>query len=459
MSEHDEEQLIGELLNRPDLLPDVQAAVGLNDFASDEVARAFEWLCGAKLSTDASANIRDFSKWARREGVLAKADAAGSPLLRIIAVPTGAHCAFHATAVANAAAWRRLASVADSMASCLRMRDTEGEVGAEAALREAAERIGDALVRSSRGDATHISGAMTTALAEIESRLSGQRRIGLETGFVGLDRLLSGLRPGQLVILAARPGQGKSALAANMAANICGDGGRVLFVSLEMSRDELSERLLASHAGVDCGRMKQGNLKPSERTAIVESATELSRWEMAFDDRSSLRVHDIVAQARRMQMRGGLDLVVVDYIQLLTPDDRRVPRQEQVASFSRGLKQAAKSLGVPVLCCAQLNREADSPLDRPKLSNLRESGALEQDADVVLFIWHDQGAGKAEHGKPSPCEIIVAKQRSGPTGSVACEWRGDVVTFSERQPERCAFLPKSVEPTSLFEPVSEDGWR
>lgn len=465
MTIHDEEALIGELLNRPDFLPDVQAAVNIEDFTSASAARAFEWLTTAKLSTDGAANVRDFLKWAKRENVAFREhDAAdGLPAVRrIVEHTTGAHCVYHARRVANDSAWERLARISDGITARMRERSESSLDDSDEALADASERISDAMTRSARGQAVPVAVAVSAALREIESRLAGQSRLGLETGLVGLDRLLSGLRPGQLVILAARPGQGKSALAANATANICQhNGGRVLFASLEMSQGELVERMLASHAGVDCGAMRQGNLTQSQRAAVVEAAGELSQWQLSFDDRSSLRVHDIVAQARRMQMRGGLDLIVIDYLQLLTPDSPRDPRQEQVAKFSRQLKQAAKSLQVPVLCLAQLNRDADTPNERPRLSHLRESGAIEQDADVVMFIWHEPTPGgcKPEYGKPVPCKLIVAKQRNGPTGEIDMEWRGDVVTFSEREPEKCTFLPTSVAPTSLHDSDPAEEYR
>jgi len=462
MSLYDEETLIGELLNRPDLLPDAQSVVSLGDFENPSTARAFEWLADAKLSTNGADNVRDFLKWAKRECLTWKAPADESSvagLRRIAEVTTGAHVVYHAKRIANEAAWHRIAGVATQLGELLRDRDPEGLDDSERALNVASERISDALTRSARGQAVHIASILPEALREIESRLAGQSRIGLETGFVGLDRMLSGLRPGQLVILAARPGQGKSALAANMAANVCEKiGGRVLFVSLEMSRDELVERMLASHAGIDCGRMRQGNMNAKERAAVSEAGGELTRWELSIDDRSDLRVNDIIAQARRMQMRGGLDLLVIDYLQLLRADNPRDPRQEQVAKFSRGLKQAAKSLQIPVLCLAQLNREADQPNERPRLSHLRESGAIEQDADVVMFIWHEPTmGGKPEHGQPVPCKVLVAKQRNGPTGEIEMEWRGDVVTFTERAKQAERFgLPDRVEPVRLNEESPEE---
>ena len=459
-----EEHLIGSLLNRPDLLPDAQALVTGSDFDSTALSLAFDWLADAKLKGDGGNHDRmAFLAWVRKDKIRFDGPEAGDPggqetiARRIIEISHGTFTELHAKCIANAATLRRLARLTGVVSETIRDRDANRVDDGAECLQRVSELVADIQTKSARGEAVEIKTALADVLKEIESRQYGHSRIGLETGFTTLDRMLSGFRPGELIVLAARPGVGKSALAGNIAANICDKiGGRVLFASLEMTQGELCERMLSSASGVDHALMRAGNLTAKHRATIVETAVRLSQWQLRIDDRHGQRVADIVAQARRMQMRGGLDLVVIDYLQLMAPDNPRDPRQEQVARMSRGLKGAAKSLKVPILCLAQLNRQADTPNDPPRLSHLRESGAIEQDADVVLFIHRteEEKAKANRNGKPpeaagkdenSEASLIISKQRNGPTGPIKLEWMPGVVTFSEHSAARFDCLPRTVD--------------
>jgi replicative DNA helicase len=264
------------------------------------------------------------------------------------------------------------------------------------------------------------------ALEQIDARRSGVK-VGINTGFHDLDKVMK-LRPGELTIIAGRPSMGKSALAANIAANVAQEqGGGVLFFSLEMSAVELGMRLIASETRIDLGRMSEGTLSNDERETILNKCGELSEVNLiTIDDTSGRTVWDIAGLARRMIRKEKLHLLVIDYMQLITATNRKVNRQEQVSEMSRSLKLLARELHVPVICLAQLNRQAEAS-DRPKLSHLRESGAIEQDADNVLFV-HRQGF----YDKSLPendAEIIVAKQRNGPTNIVKAMWFREYTRF------------------------------
>ncbi|MGC4002854.1 MAG: replicative DNA helicase [Pirellulales bacterium] len=275
---------------------------------------------------------------------------------------------------------------------------------------------------------------LSVSLMEVIQRLdSNEADAWTPSGFRDLDAILK-MAPGSLTILAARPSMGKTALAMNIAARVS-ETQQVLFVSLEMSSLELSDRLLSGEARVSGYRMKSRTCSDEEKIQLNRKAAELSnRGTFTIDDTSTRTVWDIASVARRMKRKEGLGLIVLDYLQLLTPTNKKVQRQEQVAEMSRGLKQLARELQVPILCLAQLNRQADGN-EPPKLSHLRESGAIEQDADNVMFVHRPEYYAKTESERAATegkAEIYIAKQRSGPTGKVEMCWFKDYTRFDDR---------------------------
>lgn len=248
------------------------------------------------------------------------------------------------------------------------------------------------------------------------------------SGIDSLDRgTHGGLRANQLTILAARPSVGKSSLACQYA-TASAEKGPVLFVTLEMTSQELTERILVQRARVDFGRLRDGTQSPQDLDSLVNAASELAGVTMEVMDASRVTVQDVIAKARSIKRRRGkLSLVVIDYLQLLTPDDRRAPREQQVAGMTRDLKNGAKALSCPILCLAQMNRELEKLNRAPRLSDLRESGAIEQDADNVLLMW------RPDDREREKVEVIVAKQRNGPAGKCELKWSGRHVVFSEQE--------------------------
>ena len=248
----------------------------------------------------------------------------------------------------------------------------------------------------------------------------------MPTGFTDLDKLTGGLHRSEFVVLAARPSMGKTALATNIAENVAIEAQvPVLFVSLEMARIELAQRLLCSQGSIDGSKFRSGFLSGDDRKKLVEASAKLSQAPLFIDDTPSRTVTEIAAAARRLKRKKKLGLVVIDYLQLIQPDDPRDPRQEQVAKMARRLKGLARELQLPVLCLAQLNRQVETTGQeehRPRLSHLRESGAIEQDADVVMFVHREEYYCKSkeeaqENGVAGEGTIIVAKQRNGPTAT------------------------------------------
>ncbi|HWY43622.1 MAG TPA: replicative DNA helicase [Candidatus Sulfotelmatobacter sp.] len=265
----------------------------------------------------------------------------------------------------------------------------------------------------------------------------GKSITGISTGYAELDKLLSGLQNSELLILAARPSQGKTALALNLAENISIRAGMpVALFSLEMSKESLLQRLVASVAQIDAHKFRTGHLTREDWRRMTEALGTISSAPLWIDDAGSTSVLEIGAKARRLKRDKGLSLLIVDYLQLITARGRFNSRQEEVASISRGLKGLAKELQIPVLVLSQLTRAPEREERGPQLSDLRESGAIEQDADVVMFIYRPNffklDAAPEERDQ---AEIQIAKQRNGPTDKVRFVFRSRLTRFEEAAPD------------------------
>jgi replicative DNA helicase len=259
---------------------------------------------------------------------------------------------------------------------------------------------------------------------------------GLKTGYYGLDNIINGFQKGALVILAARPAVGKTSFAMNIVENIALQGYSCAVFSLEMAKEEIGERLLCSVAGVSMENAKKGKMNKTEWLKIAKAKEKLNDAKIFIDDSAVIRPREIISKCRRLKRRFGLDFVMIDYIGLMTPDKTRTSdsRQNEIAEISRSLKILAKELSIPVLALSQLNRAVESRKGRPQLSDLRESGAIEQDADIVMFIHRpDKGATEKEiaEGKVqrNVAEIIVEKNRSGRTDIVKLYFKGECTKF------------------------------
>jgi replicative DNA helicase len=356
-------------------------------------------------------------------------------------VATAAHAEHYARIVRDKAVLRALIHASTDIIQ----EAYETGVNAREMLGRAEERVfrildtkGDTQVRSIR-DVLHES------LARIDARMQRDHAYGgLETGLIDFDELTGGLHDSELVILAARPSMGKTALAINIAEHIAidekGPGKAVLVVSLEMSALELGDRLLCSRARVNSHRLRNGQLREEEMHRLIQTAAEVSRGQLFIDDSPSRNMTEIAATARRLKRQNDLALVVVDYLQLIEPDNPRDPRQEQVARISRRMKGLARELRVPILCLAQLNRQAEASREsKPQLSHLRESGAIEQDADVVAFVHREEFYQNNEEDRErlkGQADLLIRKQRNGPIGDIKLTWLHEFTRFENfQQPE------------------------
>lgn len=276
-----------------------------------------------------------------------------------------------------------------------------------------------------------ISDVVSEVYQQLKQRMTDESlAFGVPTGFRDLDHRTFGLQKGNLVILAARPGLGKTALALNFATNAAKKGHPVVVFSLEMSRDELGFRILSSEGDLDGYKLRTGRLDRDELARFIETVRTVQELPMVIDDTPAITIMELRARARRLKREGKCAFIIVDYLQLVKASPGIESREQQIAEISRSLKALAKELEVPVLALSQLNRSVESRKPpKPMLSDLRESGAIEQDADVILFIYRE---GKYdEKADQNKAEIIIGKQRNGATGSVEMAFFGDRTRFAD----------------------------
>ena len=296
--------------------------------------------------------------------------------------------------------------------------------------------IFEVLHDADRHDAETLSSLLKQAMEVIQSRDQGEVITGLATGYRDLDEMTSGLQSGEMIIIAARPSMGKTALALNLAEWVAMDGNGVGLFSLEMSRQQLAQRLLCSYSEVDSHRLRRNMINKDDYWRLGKAVGELSKAPIYIDDSPGLSVLELRAKARRMALQYDIKLIIVDYLQLLRGSSRE-SRQQEVAEISRGIKALARELEVPVVCLSQLNRASENREDhRPRMSDLRESGSIEQDADAVMMLHREEYFHMADPEwadnhpeKVRLAELIIAKQRNGPTGTVKLTWVPESTKF------------------------------
>jgi replicative DNA helicase len=422
-----EESVLGSMLLSKDAIAEVLELLREEDFyrpAHRTVFRSILDLYSHGGAVDAVTVAEDL----RRNGDLA--DIGGAPFLHtlVAGVPTAANAAYYARIVKEAGVLRRLIDVGTRIVQVgyETPQDVERAVDlAESWVYQVAQgRISE--------DYQSLREVLTGTLEAIERLHEDHREItGIPTGFAELDRLTSGLQPSNLVIVAARPGVGKSSLGLDVARHASVRAGvpTVVF-SLEMSRTELVQRLMCAECTVDMQRLRTGRMEEADWTRLTRSLGRLADAPLYIDDSPGTTMMEIRAKCRRLKQRHGLGLVVVDYLQLMQPSRRFENRQQEVSEISRSMKLLAKELNVPVIAISQLSRQTESRSDRrPMLSDLRESGALEQDSDVVLFIYRDE-LYDPESPRKGEADLILAKHRNGPTDTVTVTFQGQYSRFA-----------------------------
>ena len=279
-------------------------------------------------------------------------------------------------------------------------------------------------------DFTPIRKVVMESLKNIEKAHNTDGTVtGIASGFTDLDYKTTGFQPSDLILLAARPSMGKTALALNIAIHVAAvERKHVAIFSLEMSKEQLVKRLLSQESHVDSQKLRTGNLADSEWAALIEGAETVGKSLLAIDDTPGITVSELRSKCRKLQVEQGLDMIIIDYLQLMSGSKKAESRQNEVSEISRSLKAIARELSVPILALSQLNRKAEERSDhRPQLSDLRESGAIEQDADVVMFIDRE----RSENEEANKATVIIAKQRNGPIGDVNLMWLPKYTQFKD----------------------------
>ncbi|MCU1584151.1 MAG: dnaB [Microbacteriaceae bacterium] len=347
-------------------------------------------------------------------------------------VPTAANAGFYSTIVAEKAVLRRLVEAGTRIVQM--GYASEGEV--VDLVNNAQAEIYGVMGGVEAEDFIPLTVAVTTAIDEIEAAKGRDGSMtGVPTGFAELDELTNGLHGGQLIIVAARPALGKSTLALDFAraASIKYDMPSIFF-SLEMGRSEIAMRLLSAEAAVPLQSMRKGTLHTEDWTKIASTRGRINDAPLYIDDSPNMTLVEIRAKCRRLKQKVGLKMVIIDYLQLMTSGKKVESRQQEVSEFSRALKLLAKELQVPVIALSQLNRGPEQRSDKmPALSDLRESGSLEQDADMVILL-HRDSAYEKESTRPGEADLIVAKHRNGPTKTVTVAFQGHFSRFQDMAP-------------------------
>lgn len=429
-----ERAVLGAVLADNEVMPQVCEVVLAEHFsnsAHQEIFSAMQALDLRNKSIDHVTLIEEL----KTRGQLAQVG--GPPYLMGLdqAVPLSQNAVQYARIVKDKAARRALARAGREILE-LASQDV-GEV--DALLDDAQRKVLSIAENRKEGELKPMSELLPAALDVLDKmKQAGSSITGLATGYIDLDQQLTGLHAGELLILAARPGIGKTSLAMNVALHVASKEQKPVAVfSLEMPAEQLVVRLLASAARVDMRKLRGGRLVGQDQERIQEEAQRLSEARMFIDDTGALSSYDLRAKARRLKDKEPeLSLIVIDYLQLMHQKGRVESRQLEIAEISRGLKQLAKELSLPILALSQLNRKVEERKGgKPMLSDLRESGAIEQDADVVMFI-HREDDGSGEGGVPKegsfPVELIVAKQRNGPTGSVDLIFMSQYTRFESK---------------------------
>ena len=405
MSEQLEQTILGAALNSDSSAQLVTAKLSPHDFYYPRNEAIFTALADAILKDEPTDAVTIASKIDHdRTG--------GAPylfqLIEVACLP--AHVEHHIQTLKTASAKRRLGSAGLAIQQLSEAEDLEQ------ALNEAQAYL-DGVIDADSDEARRVAETIDATLDRFVEIQDGTAPKGLMTGFYDLDEITSGLQPGQMVIVAARPGVGKSTLAVDIMRHLSiHEGIPTAIFSLEMSTHEINTRILASEANVDIKRMRQGRMRSEDWDRVGKARETLDSAPLFIDESPENTVMDIVAKTKMMVKRHGIKLIVVDYLQLLHSGKREESRQQEVAGFSRALKLLAKSAGIPVIAVAQLHRESERNDSKPKPSDLRESGALEQDADVILLL-HREDMKHSDGERAGEVDVIVAKNRGGETGT------------------------------------------
>lgn len=346
----------------------------------------------------------------------------------VTAVPTSANIKYYANIVAEKATLRKLIRLNEEIANTC----YAGKESLEIILEETEKKIFKVVQQRNTGDYVPIRQVVMNAMDRIEKASRNKGAVtGIPTGFIDLDYRTAGMQPSDLILVAARPSMGKTAFVLNIAQYVAFKENKcVAIFSLEMSKEQLVNRLFSLESKVDSQHLRTGSLSDAEWEKLIESAGVIGKSKLIIDDTPGISIAELRSKCRKYKLEHGLSMIIIDYLQLMSGSGRTDSRQQEISDISRSLKSLARELSVPVIALSQLSRQVEQrPDHRPMLSDLRESGAIEQDADVVMFIYRDDYYNKDTDMK-GIAEIIIAKQRNGPIGTINLVWLPDYTKFA-----------------------------
>ncbi len=352
----------------------------------------------------------------------------------ITAVPTSANIKYYANIVAEKATLRKLIRLNEEIANTC----YAGKENLEYILEDTEKRVFQLVQKRNTGDFVPIRQVVMNAMDRIETAAKNKGSVtGIPTGFTDLDYRTAGMQPSDLVLIAARPSMGKTAFVLNIAEHVAFKKNlSVAIFSLEMSKEQLVNRMFSLESSVDAQKLRTGQLNDQEWERLIESAGVIGRSNLIIDDTPGISISELRSKCRKFKLEHNLSMIIIDYLQLMSGSGRADSRQQEISDISRSLKSIARELGVPVLALSQLSRAVEQrPDHRPMLSDLRESGAIEQDADVVMFIYRDDYYNH-DTDKKGVSEIIIAKQRNGPIGTVELAWLPEYTKFANLEHAR-----------------------
>ena len=349
----------------------------------------------------------------------------------ITAVPTSANIKYYANIVAEKATLRRLIRLNEEIANTC----YAGKESLEYILEDTEKRVFQLVQKRTTDDFVPVRQIVMNAMDKIETAAKNKGSVtGIPTGFIDLDYRTAGMQPSDLILIAARPSMGKTAFVLNIAQNVAfKQGMTVALFSLEMSKEQLVNRMFSLESNVDAQKLRTGQLNDEEWERLIESAGTIGKSKLIIDDTPGISIAELRSKCRKYKLEHDLSIIMIDYLQLMSGSGRTESRQQEISDISRSLKALARELSVPVVALSQLSRAVEQrPDHRPMLSDLRESGAIEQDADVVMFLYRDEYYNP-DTEKKNLAEVIVAKQRNGSTGSVELVWLGQYTKFANKE--------------------------
>ncbi|MBE5905994.1 MAG: replicative DNA helicase [Lachnospiraceae bacterium] len=428
-----EESVIGSMLMDKDAITAASDIVIADDFYSQQLGLMYETmveLYNEGQPVDPVTTVARLKEKGAPEHITST-----EYIMQIInAVPTSANVRYYATIVAELSIERKLIRVTEGIAN----RCYQGEEPLDDILASTEKDIFNLLQSRATGEFVPVKQVVMNVLKKVEKASQNTGTVtGIATGFIDLDYRTSGLQPSDLVLLAARPSMGKTAFVLNVAQHIAVKEKKTTAIfSLEMSKEQLMNRFLSAESRVDAQTLRNGNLNAEEWERLVEGAGVLGESRLIIDDTPGITVTELRSKCRKYKLEYDLSIVIIDYLQLMSGSGKSESRQQEISDISRSLKALARELQVPVVALSQLSRAVEQrPDHRPMLSDLRESGAIEQDADVVMFLYRDEYYNKDTPDK-GMAEVIIAKQRNGPTGTIHLAWIGEHTRFANLEMPR-----------------------